>query len=587
MNVDSYSGFDGGSNAVDGDIGSRWLTEAVPGPHWCEINLLGTYSIDSWNFYSGHQDPGHPGFVVSSFSLQYWNGSAWVDIPETVTTGNTNDALSQSFAPVTTTRVRFVTPLNNVIRVKDIQVFGMSSSTTMNIAPLVGVTSPVKGEEYTEGDNIVISAVAEDPDGSIDHVDFYLGSVYLGTDYSAPYSFTWSSVPRGDYTIYANAIDNAGLSTTSSYVDIKVVPPGDNVTLLKPVIVDSEYATYEASNAVDGDDSSRWISADTVGPHWCEIDLQGTYSLSSWTLKSGHTPFPGEFAVSAFSLQYWNGTTWIDIPETITTGNTSDEVTQSFVPVTTNRVRFYSTDDGYVRVKEIEVYDTSGGPSNYSPIVSITSPTDGTTINEYSNITIIADASDPDGSIASVEFFQNGISLGTDSSAPYSLTWNNLSAGSYSLTTIATDNVGATTESDPVSITVTPSGPATNVAYQKPVTVSSNPETASNAVDGVVSISSRWISQSGGPHWCEIDLQGTFQFSSWVLYCGKTSTFPINDFSLQYWNGSSWVDIPETVTTGNQDLELLQSFSPVTTTKVRFYSTDNVVRVKEIEVYGN
>ena len=48
--------------------------------------------------------------------------------------------------------------------------------------------------------------------------------------------------------------------------------------------------------------------------------------------------------------------------------------------------------------------------------------------------------------------------LGTDTTSPYSNTWNNVAAGSYTLTAKATDNGGAITTSAPVNITVNPAG---------------------------------------------------------------------------------------------------------------------------------
>jgi len=96
----------------------------------------------------------------------------------------------------------------------------------------------------------------------------------------------------------------------------------------------------------------------------------------------------------------------------------------------------------------------SGGPGNQPPTVSITSPSEGATFTEGDNITINADASDSDGSVTLVEFFQSSTKLGEDASSPYSYTWNSVSAGSYSLTARATDNEGATTTSSAVNITV-------------------------------------------------------------------------------------------------------------------------------------
>jgi hypothetical protein len=100
--------------------------------------------------------------------------------------------------------------------------------------------------------------------------------------------------------------------------------------------------------------------------------------------------------------------------------------------------------------------------SNPPPTVSITSPSAGATFAAPASITVAASASD-DGSVTQVEFFQGNASLGIDTSAPYSITWNNVPSGSYTLTARATDNLSATATSAPVSITVTAGGGATEV----------------------------------------------------------------------------------------------------------------------------
>lgn len=104
-----------------------------------------------------------------------------------------------------------------------------------------------------------------------------------------------------------------------------------------------------------------------------------------------------------------------------------------------------------------------GSSGNTPPTVSITSPTNGANFSEGDDVTINADANDVDGSVTQVEFFQGATSLGIDSSSPYSVTWTNVSVGSYSLTAVATDDSSATTTSDPVSITVNPAGGSTDM----------------------------------------------------------------------------------------------------------------------------
>jgi len=94
------------------------------------------------------------------------------------------------------------------------------------------------------------------------------------------------------------------------------------------------------------------------------------------------------------------------------------------------------------------------GTTNKAPTVSITSPSGGATFNAPASITISAKASDADGSISKVEFYHGGTRIGTEYTAPYSLSWKNVAAGTYSLTAKAYDNKGAVKTSASVSITV-------------------------------------------------------------------------------------------------------------------------------------
>jgi Bacterial Ig domain len=93
------------------------------------------------------------------------------------------------------------------------------------------------------------------------------------------------------------------------------------------------------------------------------------------------------------------------------------------------------------------------------PSVNITGPANGATFIAPANVTITATASDTDGTVSKVEFFQGTTKLGEDLSAPYSFIWNNVPVGSYSLTAKATDNASETATSTVVNITVNPNTP--------------------------------------------------------------------------------------------------------------------------------
>jgi hypothetical protein len=91
---------------------------------------------------------------------------------------------------------------------------------------------------------------------------------------------------------------------------------------------------------------------------------------------------------------------------------------------------------------------------NNSPTVSIISPVDGADFNAPATVTINAKASDIDGTVSKVDFYQGSTLLGTDTTPPYSFTWNNVTDGNYILTAKATDDEGAASTSSPVNITV-------------------------------------------------------------------------------------------------------------------------------------
>jgi hypothetical protein len=82
---------------------------------------------------------------------------------------------------------------------------------------------------------------------------------------------------------------------------------------------------------------------------------------------------------------------------------------------------------------------------NTPPLVTVTNPADGVILSAPATFTLGAAASDPGGSVASVQFFQGASSLGSDASSPYSMNVNNLAAGDYTLSAVALDSGGLTT----------------------------------------------------------------------------------------------------------------------------------------------
>jgi len=92
----------------------------------------------------------------------------------------------------------------------------------------------------------------------------------------------------------------------------------------------------------------------------------------------------------------------------------------------------------------------SGAP----PTVNITAPVNNTTLTSIQSVTIQANASDSDGTVAQVDFYVNGNLIGTDNSQPYTADYTFNLNGSYLLTAKATDNHGLQTQSSPINLTM-------------------------------------------------------------------------------------------------------------------------------------
>ena len=93
-------------------------------------------------------------------------------------------------------------------------------------------------------------------------------------------------------------------------------------------------------------------------------------------------------------------------------------------------------------------------PASAAPSVFITSPGAGSRFTAPASLTLAADASDADGTVSKVEFFNGAVKLGEDLTSPYTYVWTNPAAGTSALTAKATDSSGATTTSGVISITI-------------------------------------------------------------------------------------------------------------------------------------
>ncbi|GAB2611379.1 hypothetical protein GCM10027035_04740 [Emticicia sediminis] len=108
--------------------------------------------------------------------------------------------------------------------------------------------------------------------------------------------------------------------------------------------------------------------------------------------------------------------------------------------------------------------------SNF-PTVTLTSPTNNTTFTQGEAINLSATATDADGTIESVKFYDGTTLLITDNTSPYTFSWTGASSGTHIVKVVATDNLGNVTE---VKITIKvnlPQQPYNGTGHQIPGTI--------------------------------------------------------------------------------------------------------------------
>ena len=292
-----------------------------------------------------------------------------------------------------------------------------------------------------------------------------------------------------------------------------------------------------------------------------------------------------------------------------------------FAPITTTRIRLNVTGalNGYARVIELEAWGIAAPvvpPPNTPPTVSITAPAAGTSFTEPASIAIAATAADADGSVSSVAFFANGAQIGSSTTSPFTFTWTGVVAGTYSLTAVATDNLGLSTTSAAVTVTVTSPIPRINVALAAngAVATASSQLNANYPPSGAINGDRRGVNWGAGggwndgtanttPDWIEVAFNGSKTIDEVDVFSMQdnyqtpvdptpTMTFSLwglRAFEIQYWTGSSWAPIPGASIATNNLIWRRFTFTPVTTSRIRVNITaalNGYSRVIEVEAWG-
>jgi peptidoglycan/xylan/chitin deacetylase (PgdA/CDA1 family) len=194
------------------------------------------------------------------------------------------------------------------------------------------------------------------------------------------------------------------------------------------------------------------------GPPITSINCNGTACSTGWYRTSSVTV--GLTAVDPDGSAIASTRYTTDGSDPVTSA-TAGNYTGPFAITGTKTVRYYSTDvDGNAETAKSQLIQLDAA----APAVALTSPAAGSSYPRGASVVLTATATD-NGSggavasgVASVVFRDGSTTIGTDPTAPYSVTWStkkNLKIGSHTLTAVTTDIAGNTTTSAPVTVTFT------------------------------------------------------------------------------------------------------------------------------------
>ncbi|HKS38236.1 MAG TPA: Ig-like domain-containing protein, partial [Verrucomicrobiae bacterium] len=357
-----------------------------------------------------------------------------------------------------------------------------------NNPPFAAITTPSNNAAHPAGQTLTINADAFDADDSVAKVEFFAGETKLGEDISEPYSFDWAAVPAGRHVLYARATDSASGSRSSAPVELFAHTTGG--TLAASVAIPSTSVDLTSEGNLDW---AHWglLSPQsfnhkaTVAPLISNftkiganepIRFQETFTAYSWSdgtpvaatnethtgvyvrgLTNGftfsvpadatqrtlkvHVSLYGVHGLFQAYLTDFSAPAYADTSLDSIFGNDYGVITLNYAAATNgqNLVVRYTTQRAYDELYgnvALQAATLSGAaiPTNLAPTISISNPANNESFAAPANITLTADASDGDGTVVRAEFFSGATKLGEVGSAPFSLTWSNVTAGSYTLT---------------------------------------------------------------------------------------------------------------------------------------------------------
>jgi endo-1,3(4)-beta-glucanase len=243
----------------------------------------------------------------------------------------------------------------------------------------------------------------------------------------------------GDITVPSTSSTVWTVWATKTVTDI---PLTAGKHILRVIFSSGEFNFGKMTFARTGDLTGSYPTANAGA------DIKVVLPLTSATLDGSGSSESGSKALTYLWMQLYGPTMAVISDSTIAKPTITGlvEGMYSFRLTVKNTDLKTSTDEVLVMVTKT---------TNVAPSVSLTSPANGSTFTEGKPITLSANASDFDGTIAQVDFYQGTSLISSTTTSPFTANWNPI-AGSYVITATATDNGGAVSTSQVANVTISP-----------------------------------------------------------------------------------------------------------------------------------
>lgn len=231
---------------------------------------------------------------------------------------------------------------------------------------------------------------------------------------------------------------------------------GDKITVVGPA---SNATAVDRGYSVSGGTLNTTESINVNGSGIMNVaGATGTWVYNATSSAVTITTVVGGMNISSITVSNGSGSTCTEYP--VSGGANTVYTVTGLTPSTTYTYQVKATNNSPAETSpystSANVTTTAGG--NTPPVVSITAPVTNSCVTANATVSLTANATDADGTVSTVQFY-NGAALlgaGTKSGNTYTFSWTNVTAGTYTVTAVATDNQTASTTSSPITLKVSP-----------------------------------------------------------------------------------------------------------------------------------